>query len=88
MLRMSLTAAMVVLSTSAFAQATDEVKGIKFGAGCLSPVSTLAARLGTCAIDGAKSRIWCPNGKIFDRDAKLPQSSYVIRAICELNQIL
>jgi hypothetical protein len=88
MLRMSMTAALVLLSTSAFAQATDEVKGIKFGVGCVGPVSTFAARLGTCAIDGAKSRIWCPNGKIFDRNGQLPQSSYVVRAICELNQIL
>jgi hypothetical protein len=88
MLRMSIAAALVVLSTSAFAQSMEAVKGIKFGVGCIGPVATFAARLGTCAIDGAKSRIWCPNGKIFDRAGAEPQSSYVVRAICDLNQIL
>jgi hypothetical protein len=87
MLRMSITAALVVLSTSAFAQSMEAVKGVKFGVGCVGPVSTFATRLGTCTIDGAKSRIWCPNGKIFDRNGQ-PQSSYVVRAICELNQVL
>jgi hypothetical protein len=88
MLRMAIAAVLVVVSASAFAQSTQQVKGIKFGVGCVGPVSTIAPRLGTCVIEGAKSRIWCPNGKIFDRDGELPQSPYVVRAICELNQIL
>jgi hypothetical protein len=87
MLRMSVATALVVLSTSAFAQQT-EVKGIKFGVGCLSPVSIFAPRLGTCMVDSAKSRIWCPNGQIFDRVEKEPRYSHVVRAICGLNQVL
>jgi hypothetical protein len=90
-LRMSAAAVLVALSTSAFAQSTDEVKGLKFGAGCVGVVSTFAPRLGTCNIDGGMSRIWCPNGKIFDRkgsDYERVLSSYVVRAICGLNQIL
>ena len=87
MLRMSISAALIVLSTSALGQSIDELKGIKFGAGCVGPVGTFAARLGTCVIEGTKSRIWCPNGKIFDRNGE-PQSSYVVRAICNLNQVL
>jgi hypothetical protein len=84
-------AALVALSTSAIAQSNQPLKGIKFGAGCVGPVSTFAAGLGVCTIDGSMSRIWCPNGQIFDRTASAYEvipSSYVIRAICGLNQIL
>jgi hypothetical protein len=87
MLRVSIATVLVVLSTSAFAQQT-EVKGIKFGVGCLGPVSTFAPRLGTCMVDSATSRIWCPNGQIFDRVEKEPRYSHVVRAICGLNQVL
>jgi hypothetical protein len=91
MLCMPMTAALVVLSTSAFAQLMEPVKDMKFGAGCTGPVSTFAVRLGACPIDDSKSRIWCPNGQIFDRRAsayeRIP-SSYVVRAICGLNQVL
>ncbi len=88
MMHIALTAALVVLSTSAFAQNIHEVKGIKYGAGCIAPVNTFAARLGTCIIDDSKSRIWCPNGKIFEQNGHFPQSSYVVRSICDLNQVL
>src|SRR5207237_5789860 len=46
MVRMFTAAALVVLSTSAFAQFMEPVKGIKYGDGCIGPVSTYAARLG------------------------------------------
>jgi hypothetical protein len=88
MLRMALAAATLVVSASAFAQEIDEMKGIKYGGGCIGPVSTFAANFGTCDVDGKKSRIWCPNGKIFDRALHFPQSSHVVRAICNLSQIL
>jgi hypothetical protein len=90
MLRMSAIAALVLLQTSAFAQQseaiTETIKGIKFGVGCLGRVSTLGPRFGTCEIVGSKTRIWCPNGEIFDR-AGTPQS-YLVRSICNLNQVL
>ena len=88
MLRLAIAAAVVVMSSPPLAQPIDEVKDLKFGAGCIGPVSTFAARLGTCIIEGSKSRIWCPNGKIFDRSGQFPQTSYVVRSICNVNQIL
>ena len=87
MLRLSIAAALVFMSTSAFAQQIEAVKGIKFGVGCVGPITTFAPRLGSCALDGAKARIWCPNGEIFDRVGEPPQS-YVARSICNLNQVL
>jgi hypothetical protein len=85
MFRLSLAAALVVLSTPAFAQMV-EVKGIKFGDGCTVPISKFANRLGACPVAGSKFRIWCPNGQIFDRGGEAPQSA-VVRSICNLNQI-
>jgi hypothetical protein len=86
MLRLSIAAALIVFSTSAFAD--REVKDIKFGIGCTSPLTTFAPRLGTCMVSADTSRIWCPSGKIFERTEKEPRSSYVVRSICEINQVL
>lgn len=91
MLRLSFAAMLFVLSTPAFAQSSDEVKGFRWGMGCVKPISTFAPHLGTCNIADAKSRIWCPNGQIFDRkasDYEIIPSSSVVRAICGLNQAL
>jgi len=86
MLRLAIAAALIVASVPSFAQDT-EMKGIAFGAGCLGPMSTIADGFGTCIIDEDRSRIWCPNGKIFDRDARGPQSLFVIRSACALDQV-
>jgi hypothetical protein len=85
MLRMSAVAALLLLSPSAIAQTTEPIKGVKFGAGCISPISALGPRFGTCEVVGSRTRIWCPNGEIFDRIG-VPQS-YVVRSICSLNQV-
>ena len=86
MLRMSTIAALLLLGPSAFAQTTEPIKDVKFGAGCLGPVSTLGPRFGTCEVVGSRTRIWCPNGEIFDR-VGVPQS-YIVRSFCSLNQVL
>jgi hypothetical protein len=62
MLRISIAATLVILSTSAFAQSMEEVRGIKLGVGCVGPISKVATRLDTCLIADSKTRIWCPNG--------------------------
>jgi hypothetical protein len=85
MLRMSAIAILALLGPSALAQTTEPIKDVKFGDGCLGPVSTLGPRFGTCAIVGSRTRIWCPNGDIFNR-AGVPQSS-IVRSICNLNQV-
>ena len=86
MLRLSIVAALIFLTTSAFAQ-MESVKGIKFGVGCVDPMSKYAVGLGTCSVGDAKARIWCPNGETFDRVGTPPQS-FGVRSICSLNQVL
>jgi hypothetical protein len=42
MIRFAAATALVLLNTSAFSQKIDSVKGIKFGVGCVGPVTTFA----------------------------------------------
>ena len=68
MRRLLVVAVSVLSCTSAFALPTSVEKGLKLGTGCLGPVTMVAPKLGSCAIAGPKSRIWCQNGDIFDLD--------------------
>ena len=87
MLRFSVAVGLLLLSTPAFAQVRDAGKGLKFGEGCIGPTITLAPRFGTCPVEGPASRVWCPNGRVFDRGGNTLQPS-VARSICGLNQVL
>ncbi len=55
MLRYSLAAILVLSCSPAFAL-YNQVKSERLGAACVSAVSTLAPKLGTCTIAGAKGR--------------------------------
>ena len=86
MSRWFVAAVMMLWCTSAFSLQTTVQKGTSLGTGCIGPVSTVSPKLGTCSIAGLKTRIWCPNGEIFDADeakAAIP----LVRSICNLTQI-
>jgi hypothetical protein len=86
MRRLLLAATIVLSCSSAFALPTSVKKGLKLGSGCVGAVSTVAPKLAMCAIAGPKSRIWCPNGDIFDLDdEKSPVP--LVRSLCNLTQI-
>jgi hypothetical protein len=81
-----LAAALALACTPVCAQSVLEQKGLKLGAGCIGPISTLAPQLSTCRIANSKTRIWCPNGQIFDRPEE--QAPYaIVRSICNLLQV-
>lgn len=86
MLRVFLMLGLALASAPALAQRLESVAGVKFGAGCAGPFSKFAAGLGTCVVDGLKSRIWCPNGQVFDRTGEAPQT-VLVRSICNLSQV-
>ena len=75
MLRYSLAAALVLSCSPASALFIEAKKSVKFGADCVGALSTLAPKLGTCTIAGAKVRIWCPNGQMFEGEQDQPQVS-------------
>ena len=86
MRRLLVAAALVLSCSAAFALPTSVQKGLKLGTGCVGPVSTVAPKLGTCVIAGPKSRIWCPNGDIFDLDDE-KSSVPLVRSLCNLTQV-
>ena len=63
-----------------------EIKGVKPPEGCRAALQPVSERLVTCSIDKERIRIWCPNGKAFDRDGT-EVGVAVARSICELNQL-
>ena len=78
--------AIALSSSSAFALQTPVQKGTKLGTGCVGPVVSVAPKLGTCAIADSKTRIWCPNGDIFD-DQDGRSGVPLVRSLCNLTQV-
>ena len=85
-MRMLIVVGLLLLSAPALAQHIEQVKRIKFGVGCVTPVTSYAGGLGACPINNSKARIWCPNGQVFERDGDKPEV-YVARSICSLSQL-
>ena len=79
--------ALLCMSTAASAQFLREGKSIKFGVGCLESIKAMETGLGVCLITDKRARVWCPNGKVFERDGELPHVS-LVRSACGLSQIL
>jgi hypothetical protein len=86
MRRLLLAAAITLSCAPAFALQTTVLKGTKLGTGCVGPIVSVAPKLQTCAIVGSKTRIWCPNGEIFD-DGPEKSAIPLVRSLCNLTQI-
>jgi hypothetical protein len=86
MRRLLLVVALALSSSSAFALQTAVPKGTKVGTGCVGPIVLVATRLQICPIAGSKTRIWCPNGEIFD-DGDGRSAVALVRSLCNLNQV-
>ena len=86
MRRLLLAAALALSSSSAIALQTVVPKGTKQGAGCVGPVVFVAPKLEVCRIADSKTRIWCPNGEIFD-DGDGRSAVALVRSLCNLNQL-
>ena len=85
-LRPLLCVVMLTLSSAAQAQFLQDAKVVKFGSGCSEKIKNGEAGLGVCMISDKRSRVWCPNGKVYERDGGLPDLS-LVRSVCGLNQI-
>ena len=84
--RLILATLMALSSSSAFSLQTVVDKNTKIGSGCVGPVISVAPKLGMCAIAGSKTRIWCPDGHIFD-DENVKSTVSLARSLCNLSQI-
>ena len=81
-----LAAMLLCLALPAFAAQMLEVKGLTANQGCVEPSKAVTGTVKTCAIAQERTRIWCPNGKVFDRDTR-DIGIAVLRSICEMNQL-
>ena len=87
MLRAIIAAGLISVSSACFAQVVQEVKATKFGGGCEPRATTIAPKFATCLLSDNTSRVWCPNGKVFERSGPEFQPA-LARSICGLNQVL
>lgn len=85
MLRLLASGLLLLLSAVAFASPMVEVKNVTFGEGCDKPTTKISKAPATCPLANSKTRIWCPDGKVFDRD-EMPNLA-ISRSICNLTQI-
>src|SRR4051812_42557087 len=81
----TLSLALIALSAPAWAAPMIEMKGLRASEGCTQPPVAATEKLRTCPA-GERTRIWCPNGKVFDRD-RGEIGVAVLRSICEMNQL-
>ena len=86
MRRFLLVALILLGGTPTYAAPMLEIKGVRPAEGCLEATTAVSERLITCPTGGVRIRIWCPNGKVFDRDGP-GIGVAVARSICEMNQL-
>ena len=61
---------------------------LKVGADCLERVSLLAPKLTTCAVAGARTRIWCPDGKMCEGPSEdRGVAAALARSLCNMAQL-
>jgi hypothetical protein len=85
-LRVSLLFALTLVTSEVNAQFLHEAKPTKFGVGCTERIKSSQTVVGACMIGEARSRVWCPNGKVYERDGSLPDMP-LLRSVCGLNQL-
>ncbi len=85
-LTLSLAVALTLTTSAAFAQFLQEVGAVKFGSGCVERLKATDGGLGACMMGTTRSRVWCPNGKVYEREGVLPDMS-LVRSVCGMNQI-
>ena len=67
----------------------SEVKpGLKVGLDCVGQISLLAPKLTACTLAGARTRIWCPDGKMFEGASEdRGVAAALARSLCNMVQV-
>jgi|SRR3954464_10962378 hypothetical protein len=83
-------AAVVVFTWSAPAGAFfKEVRSPRHTAvNCVGKVSQLAAKLKTCATAANNTRLWCPNGQVFESAKQEGAPGALARSLCNMTQVM
>ena len=69
-LTLLLAVALSLLSSAASGQFLQEIKAVRFGMGCIERPKSTDGGLGLCMTGASRSRVWCPNGKVYERDGQ------------------
>ena len=88
MLRYAMGAVLIVFSQPAAAFFGEVKPTLKVGVDCVGKVSQLAPKLTTCTTAAVKTRIWCPNGQMFDGEKERgAPSAPLARSLCNMTQV-
>lgn len=86
--RCAIVAGFVLLSHPAAAFYSQVKPSLKVGVDCVGQISLLAPRLRACAIAGSRTRIWCPDGKMFEGESEERGAPAALaRSLCNLSQV-
>jgi hypothetical protein len=87
--RFAIAVGMILSSQAASAFFYSEVKpAVKVGVDCVGKTSLLAPQVTACTTARAKTRIWCPNGQMFEgpTEDRAPAAS-LARSLCNMAQV-
>ena len=86
--RYAIVAGIIVLSHPAAAFYSQVKPGLKVGVDCVGQISLLAPKLTACTLAGARTRIWCPDGKVFEGESDgLGTGAALARSLCNMAQV-
>jgi hypothetical protein len=86
--RCAVAAGLISLSHPASAFYAEVKPTMKVGANCVGKASRLAPRLTICAVAGARMRIWCPNGQLFEgATEERGLAAALARSLCNMAQV-
>ncbi len=86
--RCAVAAGFILLSHPASAFYAEVMPTVKVGVDCIGRTNLLAPKLTVCAIAGARIRIWCPNGQLFEGATEgRDLAAALARSLCNMAQV-
>lgn len=86
--RATIAAALIFLSHPAVALYAQVKPTLKVGADCVGQLSPLAPKLMVCAITSTRTRIWCPNGEMYEGTTEQGGlAASLARSLCDMAQV-
>lgn len=86
--RLAIATGLIVSAQPAWALYAEVKPAVKVGLDCVGKASLLAPQVTACATARARTRIWCPNGQMFEGPTEDggPAAS-LARSLCNMAQV-
>ena len=86
--RCAVAAALTLLAHPAAAFYAEVKPAVTVGLDCVGQPNLLAPKLTVCAIAGARTRVWCPNGQLFEGASEgRDLAAALARSLCNMAQV-